>query len=180
MNVIQPFKSAMTYAAHHPGRTAAMVGGLAIAGVALAACSTPPRGIDQKANDYFSEFDRNNDGKLNIEFETARERDVDTRVYIPPTYDGNGNQTSPGYYTGERYHETRDIKAFATAADRAPIGNGDGNADLQEAIALLKTFDTGDRDKNGAVKQGTAGNNVLEGSEIKAFNQQYGVNVTRR
>jgi len=44
---------------------------------------------------------------------------------------------------------------------------------------LLKSFDTGDVDKHGVIKQGTAGNNMLEGSEIKSFTQQFGVTVHR-
>lgn len=179
MNVTQPFKTAMHFVAEHPGKTALFAGGAAVAAVALAACGTPPRGVDQKANDYFNEFDSNHDSKLNTEFETKKERDVNNRVYMPPSYDQNGNQTTPGYYSGSNYHETRDITAFAKAADRAPNGNADGNADLDEAIKLLKTFDIGDVDKHGAVKQGTAGNNMLEGSEIKSFTSQFGVNVTR-
>jgi len=179
MNIAKPFSTAIHFIAEHPGKSALIAGGTVVAGLALSACSTPPRGIDQKANDIFSEFDGNHDGKLNTEFEVKKERDVNNRTYISPTYDQNGRVLSPGYYSGSNYHETRDITAFAKAADRAPNGNVDGNADLTEAISLLKSFDTGDVDKHGVIKQGTAGNNMLEGSEIKSFTQQFGVTVHR-
>ena len=122
---------------------------------------------DGLTNRLIQPFDSrgNNDGKLNIEFETKYQEEVHDRTWI--STDNNGG----GYYSYDDYTLYHSIASLAQRADQ--LGNKDGTADHDEIVNVMKGYDKGDGDKH------PANDGRLGGAEYRNFMKDFGPTESR-
>ncbi len=143
---------------------AVAVGGLAL----LAGCTqqNQDKTSEAVAGDFIRRYDKNNDGKLNAEFETTRSVPQSQCVsWVDTNNDGVGD--SCAWF--DSYNDNYSIAALANRADKT-LGNGDGVATQDEIAKVVREFDTGDPEGKG---KATAGDNIMQKPEIKSFNRSY-------
>lgn len=154
--------------------------GIAAAGIAgmgvLAGCAA--RNENKSAEDVVDDlisrgatgYDRNGDRSLDLGTETTREEPGSEQQYL---YDSNGD----GFLgfgdasISRNYLDRYTLKALATDADAryGNLGTKPGVAEPAEMAKLVQEFDTGPK-PGDAKDKAIAGNNILERSEIKRFN----------
>lgn len=174
MSIISSAAHAVSTFSHSKiGRIAEAGVGVGALALVLSSCSEQPQGIETEAQDNITRFDQNGDGKLDLQFESTKSKNVDNTTFIS---DGDGG----GYYTHNSYTEMRSIAALLQASDAVPNGNADGTATFDEMTSVMRTYDAGDTRAKPEYKAATVGNGVLEGSELDAYRTRFPEVVTHR
>lgn len=171
-NAVRPVTSGIAcFAKQHPTATKVVtLGGLAGAGLALAACGSAPRDSASLGAELIARYDRNGDGKLTIDTEGTREvprsrvecafpRDVnDDGVIMPGECD---------YPTTRTWADKYSIEPLLREANRKDADGDPNVATIGEIEAVMNRYDRhGDED-------GTPADGQLQGDEQSNFNRDW-------